>query len=150
MLFFPASGLLCRCAAIDAVFRAMIVILKWGHGMCVSPPFVLSLLRFPAGVADAIGAGGYLASLGQLRNSRLPALPLGRLVCSARFRLAVSRTAGASAPRRAQWMNEVHIIAPFVNPGALVSQIPGFGFLGLHNLRPLGFQQFFHRAFSPA
>ena len=53
------------------------------------------------GVDDAIGAGGYLASLGQLRNSRLPALPLGRLVCSARFRLAASRTAGASAPRPA-------------------------------------------------
>ena len=45
--------------------------------------------------------GGYLASLGQLRNSRLPALTLGRLVCSARFRLAASRTAGASAPRPA-------------------------------------------------
>ena len=36
-----------------------------------------------------------LASLGQLRNGRLAALPLATLSCSVRLRLAASRTAGA-------------------------------------------------------
>ena len=84
--------------------RAMIVMLKWGHGMYASPPsFVVpdSFFGFPTGVADAIGAGGYLAALGQVHNSRLAALPLATLLCSPRFRLAASRTAGASAPHPA-------------------------------------------------
>ena len=55
----------------------------------------LSLTVLSFGVAGLPVQGLFLASLGQLRNSRLPALPLGRLVCSARFRLASSRTAGA-------------------------------------------------------
>ena len=38
-------------------------------------------------------------------------------------------------------MNEVHIIAPSVNSGSLVSQIPGFGFLGLGSGLSLGFHQ---------
>ena len=38
-------------------------------------------------------------------------------------------------------MNEVHIIAPFVNSGSLVSQIPGFGSLSLGGGLSLGFQQ---------
>ena len=38
-------------------------------------------------------------------------------------------------------MNEVHIIAPSVNSGALVSQIPGFGSLSFGSRLPLGFHQ---------
>ena len=38
-------------------------------------------------------------------------------------------------------MNEVHIIAPSVNFGSLVSQIPGFGSLGFGGGLSLGFQQ---------
>ena len=71
-----------------------------------------------------------LAALGQVRNSRLATLPLAMLLCSPRFRLAASRTAGASAPRprRAQWMNEVHIIAPSVNSGVLSQSDSRFRF----------------------
>ena len=39
-----------------------------------------------------------LRSFGQVRNSRLPSLPFGRLLCSPGFRLASSATGGASAP----------------------------------------------------
>ena len=39
-----------------------------------------------------------LRLLGQVRNSRLPSLPFGRLLCSRGFRLASSATGGASAP----------------------------------------------------
>ena len=39
-----------------------------------------------------------LRLLGQVRNSRLPSLPFGRLLCSPGFRLASSATGGASAP----------------------------------------------------
>ena len=38
-------------------------------------------------------------------------------------------------------MNEVHIIAPSVNSGTLVSQIPGFGSLSLGGGLSLAFQQ---------
>ena len=40
-----------------------------------------------------------LASLGQVRNSRLAALPLAVLLCSLRFHLAASATGGASVSR---------------------------------------------------
>ena len=38
-------------------------------------------------------------------------------------------------------MNEVHIIAPSVNSGSLVSQIPGFGSLSVGSGLSLGFHQ---------
>ena len=38
-------------------------------------------------------------------------------------------------------MNEVHIIAPSVNSGSLISQIPGFGSLGFGSCLPLRFHQ---------
>ena len=44
-------------------------------------------------------------------------------------------------------MNEVHIIAPSVNSGSLVSQIPGFGSLSLGSSLPLGFHQVFQVRF---
>ena len=74
-----------------------------------------------------------LASLGQLRNSRDPALPLASLVCSARFRFAASRTAGASAPRL---YNASHCLGT------------GFGILGrMNKFRvSIGYPEFVHGA----
>ena len=65
-----------------------------GHRFLRSPLqcFALSSVR---GVEPRLAA---LRLLGQVRNSRLPSLPFGRLFCSPGFRLASSATGGASAP----------------------------------------------------
>ena len=54
----------------------------------------LDLQGLPSG-GDSWTRTNGLPSVGQLRNIRNAALPLASLVCSARFRLASSRTAGA-------------------------------------------------------
>ena len=95
------------------MLRCRMVILKCGQAIS---RHLLSMVSW------FTSAGALLASLGQLRNSRLTALPLVRLVCSARFRLTSPRIAGASAPRPVAGCSAEHPAQSGGEPAASASQ----------------------------